>query len=159
MLSKTAVSTYLWILLRNDSFFFATGNCDFREDTLSGKDTSHVIAVSSYQRKEFDDVCCSDIKNPIPGYIIEDVLLFICKEIIRNPLDTQLGLLTVEDILEFSGIDATNEINILVEERPCKIPPWAAFNSLTPLIMPTTRIATLPLINDQRTNLTRYSLF
>ena len=62
-------------------------------------------------------------------------------------MDTQLGLLTVEDILEFSGSDATNEIDILVEERPCKIPPWSAFNSLTTLIMPTTRIAILPLIN------------
>ena len=62
-------------------------------------------------------------------------------------MDTQLGLLTVEDILEFSGIDATNEIDILVEERQCKISPWSAFNSLTTLIMSTTRIATLPLIN------------
>ena len=83
--------------------------------------------------------------NPIPDCITEDVSLFICKAIIRNPLETQLGLLT--DILEFSGIDATNEIDILVEERPCKIPPWSAFNSLTTLIMSTTRIATLPLIN------------
>ena len=85
--------------------------------------------------------------NPIPDCITEDLSLFICKAIIRNPLDTQLGLLTVEDILEFSGIDATNEIDILVEERPCKMPPWSVFNSLTTLIMPTTRIATLPLIN------------
>ena len=37
--------------------FFATDNCDFREDTFSGKDTSHVTAVSIYQRKE-SDVCC-----------------------------------------------------------------------------------------------------
>ena len=79
--------------------------------------------------------------NPILDYITEDVSLFICKAIIRNPLDT------VEDILEFSGMDATYEIDILVEERPCKIPPWSAFNSLTTLIMSTTRIATLPLIN------------
>ena len=179
---------YVPIDFVKDRFIFmATDNCDFKEDTLSGKDTSHVTALSIYQRKEAGDLCsgiklspkskcekllfeeiipikkCSMPKspkplqssypnanlfdNPILHCISEDVSLFTCKAIIRNHLDTQLGLLTVNDILKFSGIDNSNAIDILVQERPCKIPPWSAFNSLITYNMPTTRTATLPLIN------------
>ena len=53
---------YVPIDFVKDRFIFmATDNCDFKEDTLSGKDTSHVTALSIYQRKEAGDLC-SDIK-------------------------------------------------------------------------------------------------
>ena len=70
----------------------------------------------------------------------------MCKAIVRNHLDSNLDVLTENDILKNSGIDYNMEINICQEERPCNIPPWSALNFLTSDILPTTRIACLPLI-------------
>ena len=50
-----------------------------------------------------------DIQNP--NCISEDISIFACKAIVRNRLDSKLELLTVNDIVEFSGTDYNNEID------------------------------------------------